>query len=67
VPTTVREETAALLRRLLAEVSAGRLDAPGAAGPRLVRRMEGAAAALEVAPSREAARRPKPPGRRAST
>jgi hypothetical protein len=62
----VRDETATLLRRLLAEVSEGRLEAPGAAGERLIRRMEGAAAALEVAPPRESARRPKSPGHRAS-
>lgn len=42
-------ETAALLRRLLDEVEAGRLDAPGSAGARLLRRLEGAATAFEVA------------------
>lgn len=42
---------AAMLRRLLDAVEEGDLDAPGSHGARLLRRMEGAAAALELKPS----------------
>lgn len=42
-------DAAATIRRLLEEVDAGRLDAPGRAGARLRHRLEGAAAALEAA------------------
>ena len=46
---TETAEAAAVLRRLLAEVDAGGLSDGGAHGSRLMRRLEGAAAALEVA------------------
>lgn len=42
-----REEAAGMLRRLLAAVEEGDLDAPGSHGARLLRRMEGALAAWE--------------------
>jgi hypothetical protein len=42
-------DTVRLLRRLLAEVEAGRLPAPTPRDVALVRRIEGAAAALEAA------------------
>lgn len=49
-------ETASVMRKLLAELDAGRLDAPGRAGRRLRNRIEGAIAALDPTtekPSRE--------------
>lgn len=44
-----RADAAAVLRRILVAVDRGDLDAPGAAGGRLLRRMEGAAAAWKAA------------------
>lgn len=52
--SATQREAAATLRRLLAEVDAGRLEAPGRAGERLRHRIEGAVAALDPdKPSRE--------------
>lgn len=50
---STRSEAAAIMRRLLAEIDAGRLDAEGRAGRRLRNRIEGAIAALDPKPSRE--------------
>ena len=60
---STRTEAADLLRSLLDEVKAGRLVAPGSIGARLLRRMEGAAVALEASgskPRRRASRRRAP-------
>lgn len=50
---TPEEEAADLTQRLIAEVEAGRLTAPGPLGSRLVRRLEGAAAAWRATTDRK--------------
>jgi hypothetical protein len=53
---TVESDTAAVLRRILAEVDAGRLDADSPRGHALVRHVEGAAVALEQVDNAKKAR-----------
>ncbi len=60
---TVRQEAGALLRRLLAAVEAGDLAADDPPSVALVRRLEGAAVALEQT---SGARGPERPGAAAS-
>jgi hypothetical protein len=53
---SVLAEAAALLRRLIAAVHEGELEANSSQGRRLLRRLEGAAAAFEEASKRMAKR-----------
>lgn len=53
------DEAAAMTERLLAEVDAGRLTARGPLGSRLVRRLEGAAAAWRSSAERQSRPRRK--------
>lgn len=44
-----KDDAATMLRRLLEAIEHGELEAPGSQGARLLRRMEGAIAALDIA------------------